>query len=1185
MRGLKNLKPKKSLLALMLCLSFFVGCCLPQVAYADEILASGTVTLYDRQVINGFKLVETKDVPEIGSKALTFEHIKSGAHLLYLQNNDPNKVFSISFYTPPSDNTGVNHILEHSVLYGSEKYPVKSPLMQVMKQSVANFANAMTSNDRTEFPFATTNYKDFKNLLSIYMDAVFNPRFKTDRRVFDQEAWHYELNSKDDKLAYNGVVYNEMQGNYSSPEQLLQNYTNQSLFPDTLYNYEAGGDPAVMPQLTYEKALETYNKNYHPSNSCVYLYGDLDINETLKFLDEQYFSKYDKKTYNSQVPKEKPFTQRQEKVGEYAIPAGADTKNKTYLALNFVTDTNKNTEDLLGLQILSSMLLGMDTSPLKSALLENGFGTSVSGSVDVAVAEPVFKIVVNGANEADKDNFSKFVDDALKTIADGGLDKQTIKSIFNATDFSMRTNKINGQRGLNYSQSAFIGWLYNDNPLQYLEIEQYLTNIKNKIDNGYFESLIKKYLLNNNNSSLVVLKPKAGLSDEKAAETQKALAAYKAKLSSSEVDALVKETKTFKAWQDTPDTPEALATIPTVALSDINTDVTGTSLVEKIVNDAKVLYHPLYTNKLVSMNMYFDTTSVPQDKLPYIYLLCSLLGRLDTSRYDQGALLNNIMDIGNISCSPDIVSKYNDNKVYYPKVTLSCVTMTDKFSPAIRLLSEIMNNTKYDNKDVIKSIVTEQKSNLVSMINNNAVGIAVGRLQSYLSQRGKYNDIGNTEYYRFICDLNDNFDEKYEDVVKNLVQVSKLVFNRENLIVGVTVDQNEYKDVEAGLSTLLGTLPKEKLQRYTYKFDNTTKNEGFATPSNVQYVAKGFNIYDLGYQMNGSMDVLSKILTTEYLTNEVREKGGAYGSSFYVNQDGNAIFYSYRDPNLKETLNIFDKAGDFLRNFKADDKQMTNYILALVNSQGSASDPFTIASSADMSYLSGVTMEDSVKLRNEIMNTKAKDIVAYAGLMDAIAKQNVYCVIGNAAKLNENKGLFSDVVDLLADGKPSNGKALTVAQVKTLIQTAKKSLLCQDYNKAYVETLKLPKEAQPELLAELTSFSKGVFTEDVMKGIDALISLPKNNTLYKFFEIQTLLQKEIKNVENSKYLLNELYTWGAKLVLTDDVQAAMDSLNNIAAQRTSESVKAAEAAIEKVSSKENRAWLTEQLNSLKPYVK
>lgn len=1188
MKTLKRVLQRKSIIAIALCLSFFAAWCMPVTAYAETVTTAAQVTLQQGQSYNGFKVVQTKDVAELGSKVFIMEHIKSGAHLIYLQNDDPNKVFSINFYTPPSDNTGVNHILEHSVLYGSEKYPVKSPLMQVMKQSVANFANAFTTNDTTEFPFATTNYKDFKNLMSIYMDAVFNPKFKTDSKVFAQEGWHYELNSKDDKLTYNGVVYNEMQGIYSSPEQLLQNAIHQSLFPDTLYKYEAGGDPSAIPQLTYEKALETYNKNYHPSNSYIYLYGDLNIEETLKFLDEQYLNKYDKKTYTSEVPKQTPFTQRQEKIEEYAVPAGSDTKNKAYLALNYTLDINKNIDDLIGLQLLNYMLLGMDNSLLKNAILQNGLGTSVRGSVDTLLAQPVFEIIVNGADENNKYKFAQFIDSVLSQIANGGLDKETIKSIFNSADLSMRVNKLSGNRGISYNEAIMAGWLYTGDPLKYLELEQSINKIRNQIDNGYFENLIKKYLINNPNSSLVVLKPKAGLSEEKLAETQKSLAAYKAKLSSSEIDALVQQTKSFKDWQNTPDTAEALASIPTVSLSDINTEVSGTPLLEKTLADTKVLYHPIYTNRLVYMNMYFDTTAVPQDKLPYLYLLSGLLGRMDTKNYDQRALLNGIMDIGGISFSPFTVPKYMDNKVYYPKLNVSCLTLSDRLPDAIKLLTDVMTSTDFDDKDVLRAIISEQKNNLVSMINNNATSIAISRLQSYLSPLGKYNEVGSSEYYKFISDLNDNFDTKYSDILKNIQEVYKLVFNKENLIVGATVEENEYTAFEKGLSSLLAALPEEKLQRYTYNFNNTTKNEGISIPSNVQYVAKGFNIFDLGYKYSGSMEVLSKILTTEYLMNEVREKGGAYGSGFNIGQDGNAILYSYRDPNLKETLNIFDKAGDFLRNFKADDKQMTNYILALVNSQGATVDPFTAGSSADMSYISGQTMEDSVKLRDEIMNTKASDIAAYADLLDAIAKQNIYCVIGNATKLDENKNLFTNIVDLLADNQNNGGendKILTVDEVKALVETAKKSLLCKDYNNAYVEILKLPKEAQPSLLSALCSISKGVFTEDVVKAIDALTTLAKNKTLKNFFAIQELLQKEVKNPDNSKYLLNELYTWGAKLVLTPDVQAAMDAINKVAATGDKNSLAAAEAAISKVTVKENRDWLTEQLETLKAYIK
>jgi Zn-dependent M16 (insulinase) family peptidase len=1168
----------KRWVACILCFSFI------SILLPVGVQASGQTNFVVGQVYNGFKLTENKAVSDISSNALVFEHVKTGAKLLYLQNEDINKVFSISFYTPASDDTGVNHILEHSVLYGSEKYPVKSPLMEVMKTSVTTFANAFTSYDKTSFPFASNNDKDFRNIMGIYMDAVLFPNFKKDPKIFDQEAWRYELDSKDGQLDYNGVVYNEMKGNYSSLDTTIANKIKKSLYPDTIYNWETGGDPAVIPTLTYEKALDTYNKNYHPSNSYIYLYGKLDILDTLKFLDEQYLSKFDKKAYDSNIVNQKSFDSRKTVTSEYALPKNADIKNKTYLTLNYAFDFNGNTEDLIGMQLLADILVNAETSPFKNAIMKENIGSSFQASFMPALKQPYLSFKLDGSEEGNKDKFVEKFDAALVDVAKNGLDKKYIKSIFNSLEMQLRASKTSGSAGLNQLENVMYGWLYNNDPTEYLELDKCIQNIKNSIDSGYFEKLIQKYLIDNKHASLLIMKPKAGLEEEVNATAKKALEDYKAKLSDTKLNDLVEYTKNFKAWQSTPDSKEALATIPTLTLADIDTNSEAVSTVEKDINGIKLLEHPMYTNKITYSNMYFDSTTVPQEKLPYLYLLSSLLGRVDTQNYSFEDLYSKIIDLGGISFSPTSISKFGDSNVYYPKLVVSTASLSDRLDETLAITSEVMNKTNFNNKDEIKKYIKSIKANMDSSISSMAATLASSRLEEYISDKGKYDQVGLLGFYNFISDLDANFDSKSEEVIKNLGEVSKLVFNKDNLIISITSDESECKKSEDSLLTFSNGINNDKLEKQVYKFDSSIKNEGLALPSNVQYVYQGANLNKLGYKYKGSMIVLGKILTTEYMMSEIREKGGAYGANFSISPDGSAVLSSYRDPNLKETFDAYKKAVEFLKNFNADDKKMTSYILGLVASSDNLYAPSQKGVIMDSYYISGRTAEDDARITKEIVETKAKDISAYADLISAILNQNTYVVAGNAEKLEANKELFTNIYNIIqsTETKPTE---ISSEEVKKLVETANSTKLFADCNKAYGEILKLKQEDQQGLLEVLEKSHKESLTQDIIQAINKLNEFIANPTVPQFYATANFINTTVEKDSNKKYLLNELSTWGYKLMFTPDVAAAFDAVNKIVTSPTDDSIKAAEQAISKVKLEGNKQWLTEQLNALKASLK
>ncbi|MBU3092286.1 insulinase family protein [Clostridium sp. CF011] len=962
--------------------------------------------------ISGFKLESKKWLPDVHSTAMIFKHIKSGAKLIYLQNEDENKVFSISFRTPVNDNTGVNHIIEHSVLCGSKKYPVKDPFLIMTKQSLSTFINAFTGPDFTMYPVASKNEKDFDNLMGVYMDAVFYPNISKNPKILKQEGWHYEVNSKTGELHYNGIVYNEMKGNNSSPEVILSNTINQSLFNENSYSFESGGKPDNIPDLTYDKFIETYKKYYVPSNSSIYLYGKLDIEHTLKFMNDNYLSKLKKTTVDSKIKLQKPYENEKkvEKTALYPVAKGVGTADMTYLSSNYMIDKVTDVENILGFQILQEILLNTKTSPLRKSLLNNGIGGDVYASFNPSTKQPTFSIIATNANESEKYKFKGLVDDSLKQVVKEGFDKELVNSVFSAVELSLRTQNSDANRGMNYMSSALNCWNYDVSPTEYLEITPALNKIKSKISDGYFEKLVQKYLLDNKNNSLVVLKPSSGLNEIKEEMVKKKLSEYKKSLSQIELATIKKDAEELKKWQGTSDSKEKLSKIPTLTLKDLNLKSEEIPTIEKLEGGIKVLSHPMFTDGITYSNLYFDSSKVPQNKVLYLKLLASVLGNVSTEKYNIMQLSNKMMKYtGGIAFNSTSFKNNTDSNKYSPKMSVSVNSINNALPNSLELLDEIMNHSKFDDKERMKDLIKKIRVNYESMFVNEGNRIAIKRALSYLSYSGKYTDLDYLPYYDFICDLDDNFDVKFEETVKNLNDVKDIVFNKEDLVVSYTGDEKNYEDFVVSLNKLGERIKDKKFPKQKYEFDFSKKNEAFVIPSQVQYVVKAGCFKKAGYNYNGHMKVLENILNSDYLWQEVRVKGGAYGGAMSFTKD-EVLFYSYRDPNLKETLNTFDDALKFLKNFKASEKDMTNYIIGTIGSMDSLAGPSSKGLMGDNMYFTGTTQADIQKLRDEVLSTTAGDIRNFADLLDTIKKQKLHCVVGSETKVNQNKDLFDRII-------------------------------------------------------------------------------------------------------------------------------------------------------------------------------
>lgn len=964
---------------------------------------------------NGFRLEEEKKIEEINSLARTFYHEKSGARLLYLENEDDNKVFSITFRTPPTDSTGVAHIVEHSVLCGSRKFQMKEPFVELVKGSLNTYLNAMTFPDKTMYPVASRNEKDFRNLMDVYLDAVFYPNMVKYPETLKQEGWHYELEDKEGEITYKGVVYNEMKGVFSSPDAILEKKNFESLFPDTAYGVESGGDPEDIPELTQEQFIAFHKKHYHPSNGYIFLYGDLDILDNLKFLDEAYLSSFEKIQVNSHIMLQPAFSKKVEKVFDYPIAPSEDLEDKTFLSMNFVLGQATNSEMCLAFQILEYLLLETPAAPLRNALIDAGLGKDVVGTYVKSILQPTFGIIVTGANERDKTVFVEIVEQELKRQVTEGIDKKLIEACINIFEFTLREANFGTRpKGLVYNIRCMDSWLYDASPFIHLEYADDLEKVKTALITDYFEKLIKQYLLENNHQSIVILKPKRGLAEEKDQEIRKHLAQYKASLSSIEIDKLVEQTATLKLLQQTPDTPEALATIPLLTLQDIETKTEQLPLVENQELGVPVLLHPLHTNEIAYVNLYFDTRLVPQKYLPYMYLLAEILGKLSTEQYDYTELSNEIdIHTGGIVFDVAVFSENTNDENYFPKFIIKGKSLVDKLPQLLQLTEQMIAHSRFDSSKRMKELIQEIKSNWDMNLFRRGQQLATNRVLSYFSQIAQYNEVGMLEFYNFVVTLEKDFAANSEDVYKNLETVANLIFKKENLLVSLTVEEENYPKFKEAFTIFHSCLTSSKESKEQYNFQSNKCNEGLMTSGKVQYVVKGANFRKLGYPYHGSLKVLETILRYDYLWTRIRVQGGAYGGFARFERNGNMVLGSYRDPNLKESLAVYDQTAAYLRDFCVDQREMTKYIIGTMSQLDT---PLTASQKGERvanNYIRNISQDMIQKERNEILATRPEDICKLANLIEDAMKQNYLCVLGNEQKIKDNIDIFQHITNIL----------------------------------------------------------------------------------------------------------------------------------------------------------------------------
>ena len=955
---------------------------------------------------------EKQDLKELRATGYVLRHKKSGARVLLIENEYENKVFSIAFRTPPTNDTGVAHIMEHSTLCGSRKFPSKDPFIELAKGSLNTFLNAMTYPDKTVYPIASCNDKDYHNLMDVYLDAVFHPNIYQKPEIMEQEGWHYEMDDKNDSLKFNGVVYNEMKGVYSDPEALLERRIQNVLLPDTTYAYESGGDPDCIPQLTREDFLAFHQKFYHPSNSYIYLYGNVDFKKELDYIDKEYLSNYDYQEVDSEIALQKPFSTPIEYKDTYSVGSDFD-EDGVYLTYNVVAGSSCDNKLTLAMQILDYVLFSMPGAPIKQKMIDAGIGKDFDSFYDSSIQQPIFSISAKKAAPGEEKHFLRVLTDALKEVVDKGIDKKAVYSIINSLEFKYReANFGRFPKGLIYGLNFLSSWLYDDKKA--LEIADSLTplaELKKEVESGYFENLIKTYLLDNPHKAYVALYPEKGKNERLEEQLKDQLARVKASLNEKQLYYLERQTKKLRAFQETPSTQEELEKIPLLELSDIKRDPMPFSNKEMTIGGIPVVAHDYETNGIIYFDFYFDCTELPEELIPYMTLLVDVLRDVDTEHFKYNDLASEIgLKVGGLTFGTGITPLAWKHDGYRPFFSIKMKCLKDQVQDGMNLIKEILFTTKLSDTKRIKEIISELATKMESRIPSSGNVFAANRAMSYVNPQMRYKESAEgIEYFDFLRDFDKHYLSKKDTLVKQLTRALHCIFRKENLTVGLT-GQFDFKALlEDEFAEFGKELFKEPCVKSVPNLPMGKLNEGIKTSSKVQYSAAVGSFYSPKRPFTGALNVLKTIFSYDYLWVNVRVTGGAYGCGCGFTRDGYGYFTSYRDPHLKDTYEVYQKAADYVKDFDVDDRDMRKYIIGTISSMDQPLEPVSLGDRSFVAYQSGITIETLAHERQQVLNCSQEDIRALAPYIQAIIDTQAICTIGNEAKIEAEAEIFNNV--------------------------------------------------------------------------------------------------------------------------------------------------------------------------------
>lgn len=967
--------------------------------------------------LSAYEVLRKEELTDIASVGYLLRHKKTSARILLIENDDENKVFNIAFRTTPENSTGVAHIMEHSVLCGSREFPLKDPFVELVKGSLNTFLNAMTYSDKTCYPVASCNEQDFQNLMHVYLDAVFYPNIYKNDQTFRQEGWNYHLEDVNGPLTYNGVVYNEMKGAFSSPDEVLEREIMNSLFPDTTYGVESGGDPDHIPELTYEAYLDFHRKYYHPSNSFIYLYGNMDMAEKLDFIDKKYLSAFDYLNVDSVVTEQAPFEQIHDLTMEYPIGESEGEEDNTYFSYNMVIGKPEDEKICAAFEILDYALLSAPGAPLKKALLDAGIGQDIYGSFEDGIFQPYFTIVAKGAAADKKEAFLSTIQKVLSEIVKEGIDEKAILAGINYFEFRYREADFSSYpKGLMYGLDIMGDWLYEEgDPFASVKQLVVFEQLKKSVKTGYFEALIEKYLLNNTHGSVLSLVPSKGLAAKREQDLAEKLETYRCTLGKDELEKMVQNTAALEAYQEEEDDPETLKCLPMLTRDDIKKQAGHFINEERFVDGNLFLYHEVRTNGIGYLDLLFDLDTLSPEEVSYLGLLKAVLCYIDTKEHTYGELFNEInAQTGGLYSGIEIFEKQDSTEAFRAMFSMRGKALYPQMKILFSMAKEILLTSKLDDTKRLKEILAQTKSRAQVGLVSSGHGTAVLRASSYGSPVSAFQDaMSGISYYHFIEQLDRDFEDKKLEIVSSLKKLLNKILNPKHFMVSYTGERSSLEEVESLTFDLKQVFTEQASSNAEEILVCQKKNEGFMTSGQVQYVAQAGNFKKKGHAFTGALSILKVILSYDYLWINLRVKGGAYGCMSGFKRNGDGYFVSYRDPHLKRTLEVYKGIPSYVRNFRADEREMTKYIIGTISGKDVPKTPQMKGNSAKSAYFCGVTDEMIQKERDQILLAQEKDIQALAPLIEAILEDENICVVGSENAIKKERDVLQEIKPLI----------------------------------------------------------------------------------------------------------------------------------------------------------------------------
>lgn len=963
----------------------------------------------------GYKLIQEKHIKDVNSDCVLLEHEKTGAKVFLMKNDDDNKTFGIGFKTLPKDNTGICHIIEHSVLSGSRKFQTKEPFMDMVKISMATFLNALTFPDKTIYPVSSRNEKDFKNLMDVYMDAVFYPVMKKDRRIFMQEGWHYELENAEDELNIKGVVYNEMKGAYSVPETTLYYRVNNALCPDTVYAMESGGEPYEIPNLTYENFCDFHSRYYHPSNSYIYLYGDCDMEERLEFLDREYLSNFEKEKIDNFEGSQKPFENTKNVFDEYSVSKDEDTKNKTFLAYSSCFGESNGLKDGIIGKLLSEILVDMQGAYLKEALLKANICEDVSSISMESTKFSSFGVYVINSEREYLDKFKEIVENVLREVVKNGIGKEKLIAVLNRTEFSIRELLNSTTAGVEYFFSIFDTWLYGGSPMDSLTFDEALSEIREDIlNNRLLERVIEEKILNNNHKAFIVLSPSAGLNDKKDLAQKEWLKRYKDSLSQIQIEKIIENTKNLIEYQQTESTEEQKATIPKLKIEDIDKETLKIPNEVEKIEDITVLKHNIFTSGINYVDICFDLKHISKDEIVYLSLVENLLKSLDKkSMTYKDFSVETFLRCGGVSTSITTLTNAKNREKFVPKFVVSVKFLGEKLKETVELLKVLLKETIFTDKNRIKEEVLSIKGELEQDVLGAGHMYGINRAKSYFSNKACYDErFKGLDYLKFIQDLAENFDDRIDNVLEKMEFVYNRMFKQNETIVNITTTEENFEEIKKAFVECVKEFPRFEDISYDFTFERENLKEGIATSSDVNYVTFAGDLKKLGIEYSGSFSLLSKILSTTHMHNNIRAIGGAYGAGLSITRDSEMLMFSYRDPNLKSTKETFNSVGKYVSEMEITEEELESFKISLVKDFNPLLTPKHKGYTSMVMYITGSDEKELELYLGQLLNTKLEDLRELGKVIDEVLSQDGFVVVGNTNKIKENSKEFKNIVVL-----------------------------------------------------------------------------------------------------------------------------------------------------------------------------